>query len=571
MPTLDWIGKRAVVNHHRELPYRLLHCDPTLGAGDPAAGNLLVEGDNLHALKALLPYYAGRVKCIYIDPPYNTGDESWVYNDKVTSPEIEKWLGDTVGKEAEDLSRHDKWLCMMYPRLALLREFLREDGVIFISLDDNEAHRFRMLADEIFAPQNFVEQMVWKKSYGGGAKERFVVRQHEYCFLYARDKRNLADLWLPPDPDAEERYYKYRDAKVAQRGPFRVKPLEATKSMGRRENLVFPIKAPDGSEVMPKRQWWWSRERVEAALANDDLHFVKTKIGWSISYKQYLRDENGEERGAKPFSVIDGIYTQEGTADLRALFDDQVVLQFPKPIRLVKQLIQMVTKPGDLILDSFAGSGTTGHAVLALNAEAKAAHTESNEDTEKKQAGGKPDLFSPSLSSVCDPPPRRFILCELEPKIAREITAERLRRVIAGYSDTPGLGGGFRFCTLGEPLLDADARFHPEVQWCDLGHHLWFAETGEPMEWRKEEGGGRKKGSALLGIAPDGRAIYLLAGKLSRAPAGVPSVLTAETLAQLTPHAGPRVVYGEACTLRASALARERIVFKQIPYQVRQQ
>ena len=215
---------------------------------------------------------------------------------------------------------------------------------------------------------------------------------------------------------------------------------------------------------------------------------------------------------------------------------------FPKPVGLISYLISMVADKNAIVLDSFAGSGTTGHAVLALNAE----------------DGGN----------------RRFILTQMpyesaeqqqeEKSIAREITAKRLSHVIAGYGETPGLGGGFRFCTLGEPLLDADARFHPEVQWSDLGHHLWFAETGEPM-------GRRAEGSALLGIAPDGRAIYLLAGKLAGAPAGTPSVLTAETLAQLTPHAGPRVVYGEACTLRASALSRERIVFKQIPYQVRQQ
>ena len=145
MPTLDWIGKKAVINHHRQVPYRLLHCDDQLSAGDRNAGNLLVQGDNLEALKALLPYYAGQVKCIYIDPPYNTGNEGWVYNDNVNSPEIRKWLGAVVGKEAEDLSRHDKWLSMMYPRLSLLREFLREDGAIFVSIDDNEVQNLRGL------------------------------------------------------------------------------------------------------------------------------------------------------------------------------------------------------------------------------------------------------------------------------------------------------------------------------------------------------------------------------------------------------------------------------------------
>jgi adenine-specific DNA-methyltransferase len=267
MPTLNWIGKEAVVNHHLHVPFHLLKDVPDLACGNPGSGNLIVQGDNLIALKALLPYYAGQVKCLYLDPPYNTGTEAWVYNDNVNSPVIREWLGKVVGKEGETLDRHDRWLCMMYPRIALLREFLTPDGAVFVSLDDNEIHRMRFLMDEIFGEQNFIEQMIWKKSYGGGAKEKYVVRQHEYCLMYARDKSCLAELWLPPDEQAEERYYKYRDERFPERGPFRIKPLEATKSMDRRENLVFPITTPDGVRLLPKRQWWWSRERVEGALA----------------------------------------------------------------------------------------------------------------------------------------------------------------------------------------------------------------------------------------------------------------------------------------------------------------
>jgi adenine-specific DNA-methyltransferase len=163
MPTLNWIGKEAVVDHHRRVPTRLLECDRALSVGDPDAENLLVEGDNLEALKALLPRYRGQVKCIYIDPPYNTGNEGWVYNDNVNDPRIRKWLGDVVGKEAEDLCRHDKWLCMMYPRLALLREFLRDDGAIFVSIDDNEVATLRLMLDEIFGPRNFVASIIWQK------------------------------------------------------------------------------------------------------------------------------------------------------------------------------------------------------------------------------------------------------------------------------------------------------------------------------------------------------------------------------------------------------------------------
>lgn len=187
MPTLDWIGKKVVVNHHRAVPYRLIHCDGALSAGDPEAGNLLVQGDNLEALRALLPYYAGKVKCIYIDPPYNTGNESWIYNDNVNSPEIRKWLGQVVGKEAEDLSRHDKWLCMMYPRLRLLRDFLRKDGLIFVSMDDSESGSLRLLMDDIFGRSNFLASNIWQKVFSPKNSAQFFSDDHEYVLTYARD------------------------------------------------------------------------------------------------------------------------------------------------------------------------------------------------------------------------------------------------------------------------------------------------------------------------------------------------------------------------------------------------
>ena len=170
MPTLDWIGKKAVVNHHRVVPYRLLNCDKSKSAGDADAGNLLVQGDNLEALKALLPYYAGKVRCVYIDPPFNTGSEDWIYNDNVNSPEINSWLGTTVGKEAEDLSRHDKWLCMMFPRLRLLRDFLSDDGTVFIHIDDNELGSSVALCDEIFGRRNRCFTISFKQASATGHK-----------------------------------------------------------------------------------------------------------------------------------------------------------------------------------------------------------------------------------------------------------------------------------------------------------------------------------------------------------------------------------------------------------------
>ena len=192
MPTLNWIGKEAVVKHHKDVPFRLLEPVAALGCGVADSGNLIVQGDNLHALKALLPRYAGRVKCIYIDPPYNTGNEGWVYNDNVNSPEIRKWLGEVVGKEGETLDRHDRWLCMMYPRLVLLKQFLREDGAIFVSIDDNEVATLRLLMDEIFGQRNFIETIIWEKNYAPKASARHFSEAHDYIVVYALK----ADKWV---------------------------------------------------------------------------------------------------------------------------------------------------------------------------------------------------------------------------------------------------------------------------------------------------------------------------------------------------------------------------------------
>ena len=311
-------------------------------------------------MKALLPTHAGRIKCIYIDPPYNTGDEGWVYNDNLTQPQFKEWIGQAVGKEGEDATRHDKWCCMMYPRLQLLKEMLTDDGIIFVSIDDNEIHNLNFLMDEIFGGENRVERLIWKKSYGGGAKERHIVTLHEYILCYSKNINQIDHLELNPNPDAVERYYKYKDKKFATRGPHRLKPLEATKSMGERKNLIYPIPLSDGGEVWPKKQWWWKKERTLEALANDELVFIRNPRGVSVSYKQYLKDDEGEERGAKLFSIIDGIYTQEGTSDLKQIFDGRLVLQFPKPVRLIKKLLELTTEENDLVLDSFAGAGTTG-------------------------------------------------------------------------------------------------------------------------------------------------------------------------------------------------------------------
>jgi adenine-specific DNA-methyltransferase len=416
---LSWAGKSDAIKAIQTLSPGTLLPVRDESVNFDTSENLIIEGDNLEVLKHLQGGYHGRVKMIYIDPPYNTGGD-FIYPDnyKEGLADYLRFSGQVSGEGIRlstnpetDGRYHSKWLTMIYPRLFLSRNLLQEDGVIFVSIDDHEIHNLRAVMNEIFGEENFIETFVWKKSYGGGAKEQFAVQQHEYCLLYARNAELLDEFWLPPDPGAEQRYYKYRDEHFAKRGPYRLKPLEATKSMDERANLVFPIQAPDGVMVHPKKQWWWSKERVERTLADDGLVFSKTESGYSVSYKQYLIKENGEKRGIKPFSVIDGIYTQHGTEDLRKIFNDEVVIQFPKPVQLIRKLLQIGSETDCIILDFFAGSGTTAQAVLELNAE----------------DGGN----------------RKFILVQLPQPTDRQdfrtisaITKERVRRVIQKLTAT---------------------------------------------------------------------------------------------------------------------------------------
>jgi adenine-specific DNA-methyltransferase len=410
---LSWAGKSDALKTLRQQTTATLLPAPSESEKWDTTGHAIIEGDNLEVLKVLQHAYHGKVKLIYIDPPYNTGGD-FIYPDDYAEG-LNSYLQFTrqANEEGVKLTTnvntsgryHSRWLTMMYPRLFLARNLLRENGVIFISIDDHEVHNLRLVMDEIFGEENFIEAFVWKKSYGGGAKEQFAVRQHEHCLLYGRSADALDEFWLPPDPSAEARYYKYRDEHVDKRGPYRIKPLEATKSMDERANLVFPIPAPDGTEILPKRQWWWSKDRVMRVLADNGLVFTKTDSGYSVSYKQYLIKEDGEQRGAKPFSVIDGFYTQNGTEDLRVLFNDEVVVQFPKPVGLIKRFLQIGTDADAVVLDFFAGSGTTAQAVFELN----------------KEDGGS----------------RKFILVQLPEPTGRkdfptiaEITKERVRRVI---------------------------------------------------------------------------------------------------------------------------------------------
>jgi site-specific DNA-methyltransferase (adenine-specific)/adenine-specific DNA-methyltransferase len=533
MPTLNWIGKEAVVNHHLEVPFHLLKDVPELACGEPGSGNLIVQGDNLLALKALLPYYAGQVKCIYIDPPYNTGNEGWAYNDNVNSPVIREWLGQVVGKEGETLDRHDRWLCMMYPRLQLLRRFLRQDGSIWVSMDDSEIGLLRLLMDEVFGRESFVACNVWQKRYSRENREA-IGDSHEYLLTYAVDPEQFK-LTRNKLPLGEKQKKLYKNPNKDTKGPWQTVSLTA---QGYRPNQMYEITAPNGKRHSPPDGSCWKvvESEYRRLLADNRIYFGRDGNGVPRRI-HYLKDAAGivpwswwphEESG----------HTDEARKEVQAIFGTQTAFDTPKPTRLLARVIQIATNPGDLVLDSFAGSGTTGHAALALN------HANSNVE------------------------PRRFILVEMEPDIARKVTAERIRRAAGGYADTrgnsvPGVGGGFRYCRLDERLLDVAGTIRPSVSFSELARHVYFTEMGEPLP---ED---TPSGSTFLG-ACRGIGMYLLYNGIlgDRAEDGG-NVLTRAVLASLPPFDGPKVIYCAGCLLGRDRLQAERITVRQTPYEVK--
>ena len=537
MPTLNWIGKDAVINHHKEVPFRLLKCRADLSVGDPDSGNILVQGDNLEALKALLPYYAGQVKCIYIDPPYNTGNESWAYNDNVNSPEMKEWLGKIVGGESEDLSRHDKWLCMMYPRLLLLRELLAENGAIFISIDDNEVSSLRMIMDEIFGKENFVSTIVWQKVYTVKNSAKYLSDMHDYVVLYTKKKSEWQRNLRPRDDETDEDYSNPDD------DPNGVWISHALQSRNKYSKGIYSITSPTGRVIdgpphgtywrLSEENFWKTHERGEVWWGKDGNAFPRIK--------EYLKDA---KQGVVPSTWWTHQYagTNSGAkVALRRAIGDQQMFITPKPIELIQRILELATDKDSLILDSFAGSGATGHAILKQNSD----------------DGGS----------------RRFILIEMDNNIATNITAERLKRVTQGYTYTDqkgnekqeaGLNGGFRFCELGVTLFDPNRQIRDEVKYNDLAQHVYFIETGQPLPQNA------KKHFPLLGVSNE-TAVYLLYnGILKDKSVNGGNVLTYDVLERLPKHDGIKVIYGNGSRISKARLSDLRISFKQIPYEIRE-
>ncbi len=411
MPELDWLGKNEVVNYHNNVPFKFLVKNKSVLKDD--TGNLVISSDNLEALKSLLPYYKGRVKCIYIDPPYNTGNESWEYNDKVNSPIMKEWLGKVVGKD--DLNMHDKWLCMMYPRLCLLHELLSPDGVIFISIDDNEQSNLRSIMDEIFGPKNFLSTMVWIP--GGVTDNQLEIKiEHEYVLVYCKDiskkSEAISNVISPDVPENSSIYDKEIRNSVVKNGsgnpaseitlpkgfPADIKTTNISKSnisrsfyseilikkwissesktkhgIKRFPILKDPIIVSNNKLVKPARVFsgWQNANKIEKFIRNgcvpdkneQNLRFCLTKNGGI----DYVKDRSDE--GSRLISSIirDVDNTTNASKQLREM---GVRFSYPKPTKLIKFLISMGSKKNDVILDSFAGSGTTAHSVMELNREA---------------------------------------------------------------------------------------------------------------------------------------------------------------------------------------------------------
>jgi len=534
MPTLNWLGKEAVVEHHKQVPFHLLKYNSKLSIGDADSGNLLIEGDNLLALKALLPYYAGQVKCIYIDPPYNTGNENWVYNDNVNSPQIREWLGKVVGGEGEDLSRHDKWLCMMYPRLQLLHQLLGEDGVIFVSIDDTEVANLRCVMNEIFGGQNFIANIIWQKKYTRANDATYFSDNHDHIICYAKTKE-LFRLGRVARTETQNKAYKNPDNHP--QGPWKPTPLHAKSGTD-----TSPYTFGNGVTWRPPKGTYrrYTDETLARFDANDEIWFGKD--GESIPQRKTFLGSLAE--GVTPVTI----WAHEVAGDNHIARDEVKhvlsgtphMFDNPKPTTLLALILNLSTNKNSVVLDSFAGSGTTAHAVMQAN----------------RADGGS----------------RHFILVEIESNIAQNITAERLRRVIQGYTwkdqqgrqhREEGLGGGFSYCELGATLFDADGRIRSEVKFDELARHVFFVETGEPLPKRAN---GR---TPFLGVAR-GVGVYLLYNGILRdkSPDGG-NVLTSEILAALSKHDGPKVIYGTGCRIGAARLKRAGITFRQIPYEVK--
>ena len=471
MATLNWIGKEAVVNHDKEVPFKLLEKVPSASVGK-ASQNLLVHGDNLEALKALMPFYKGKIKCIYIDPPYNTGNDTWIYNDKVNSPKIREWLKTTV--KSDDLTRHDKWLCMMYPRIKLLRDLLSEDGAIYLQLDFNEVHTGKMLMDEIFGRENFQREIIWRIGWVSGYKSAGDnwIRNHDTILFYSKNSKKLKFI----------------------------------KNYNRQEDYLERFNG-DASKELNK---YFQKLGLDKKASKKAVDFAAT-VGLPERYP--LEDTWNANAYDKLNSIAIVSFSGEKVSKLLNVEE----FKGQKSIELIRRIIRAHTKDDDIVLDSFAGTGSTGHAVMDLN----------------KEDGHR----------------RKFILVEMEDH-AKKIAVPRLKKNIEknGYKD------GFEYCELTKPLFSSSGQINEQCTYKDLASYIYFTETKSNVSLRSIK-------FPLIGKSA-GTAYYLVyAGKNK-------NDLTGSILTKLKVK-GPAVIYADRCLIDEDELRAKGITFKQIPYEIK--
>ena len=580
MPILDWIGKEKIINHHQEVPFRILNHKYGFTAEKGKQkevtqnGNKIIYGDNLEALKTLLPEYAGKIDIIYIDPPYNTGKEKWKFNDNVNHPKLQKWFGDVVGQEGEDLTRHDKWLCMMYPRVKLLHKLLKEDGLFFCSIDDYEHGNLIPMLDEIFGHQNFINNIIWQRAYAPiNTKKRFS-SNHDFIACYAKKKSNV-ELLLPRTEDANNRYLNPdNDPRgIWKSSDFTVGPVD--------EKKLYPITLPSGRVVTPPagRCWVLTKDRYKEFLDDNRIWFGEN--GDAVpSIKRFLSEV---KEGITPLTVwtySEVGHTQDAKREIKELFpNSEIPFETPKPTKLMEKILSLKNDPNAIVLDSFAGTAATGHAVLNLN----------------KKDGGN----------------RKFILVELE-DYAEDLTAKRIEKAIQGYEFNgkkkkvlndysinitnlkksnkilekyneyknddeftkvkiesnngniaitgekkyagkyEGLGGSFDFYELGKPLFHEDGNINEEISEDKIREYIYFSEVNQSLPEDTTDM------QYFLGKYKE-TAYYFIYEKDKM------TTLDYDTLSQIETKAEKYIMYADSCLLTREFMQKNNIVFKKIP------
>lgn len=503
MPILQWLTREKDLRAAGRAPYRLLEEVEHYGDGSPQ--NMLIQGDNLEALKALLPYYAGRVKCIYIDPPYNTKSAFAHYDDNL---------------------EHTRWLSMMYPRLELLREFLSEDGSIWVSIDDNEGHYLKVIMDEVFGRKNFIGTIIWEKRKTRENRRKFSFK-HDFIFLYAREKCSFENI-RNSLPISEEIRRRYKNLDNDLRGDWQSVAITAQAGHGT-PSQFYTITTPSGRKIYPPKGncWRYTEEKLKELVRDNRIWFGE-KGNNVPRLKKFLSES--EDSGLTPETIwyADDVGTNDSAKRFVNSITDNELFETPKPEELIKQILYIATNPGDLVLDSFLGSGTTAAVAHKMG--------------------------------------RRYIGIEMGEHAVTHCVP-RLQKVVDG--EQGGIsqavnwqgGGGFRFYKLGESIFDEDGAIREQITFAQLAAHVWFCETGEPLSGRAD--------SPLLGVH-EGTACYLLYNGIlgDKKPQGG-NVLTRRVLESLPPWDGPKVLYGERNMLSPQRMKELDMVFKQTPYDIK--